>query len=196
MVARVILKPRFKGQVGSKDHVTPAQVRGAFAVMVLLGVTWVFGPFAVNEAKLVFNYIFCVLNSLQGFLIFIFRCLFNPEARMAWILLMKSGEFKRRKGPIRSISETSSKAESKLNGSYADTNTVKTNVFNSVGWQKHKNCLNNGKNNLDSKRQFENGFKIAYDSIKIGGNETDRNNSLFTKNGRKGSCEKNDFTKM
>lgn len=100
-------------------------------MMTLLGVTWVFGPFAINEAKVVINYVFTVLNSLQGFLIFVFRCCFNPEVRMAWILLIKTGKFKRRKGPIKAfISDTnSSKAESRANGSVADT--LKSNVFNS-----------------------------------------------------------------
>ncbi|ESO84327.1 hypothetical protein LOTGIDRAFT_74363, partial [Lottia gigantea] len=84
MVARVILKPRFQQQERGTMTVTPAQVRGAFTVMILLGITWVFGPLAIREAKLVFNYLFCILNSLQGFMIFVFRCLFNPEARLAW----------------------------------------------------------------------------------------------------------------
>ena len=131
MVSRVILRPRFHGQVSSSDSLNPAQIRGAFTVMTLLGVTWVFGPFAISEAKLVINYLFTILNSLQGFLIFIFRCCFNPEVRMSWMLLIKTGKFKRRKGPIKAfISDTtSSKAESRINGSVADT--LKSNVFNS-----------------------------------------------------------------
>lgn len=93
LVARVIMKPRFKGSIGKneKEKVSPAQVRGAFTVMVLLGVTWVFGPVAINESKIVFNYLFTILNSLQGFLIFVFRCLLNTEARSAWVLLIKTG---------------------------------------------------------------------------------------------------------
>ncbi|XP_053377693.1 adhesion G-protein coupled receptor G6-like isoform X3 [Mercenaria mercenaria] len=146
MVSRVILKPKFHGQVGrnASDSVTPAQIRGAFTVMTLLGVTWVFGPFAINEAKVVVNYIFTVLNSLQGFLIFVFRCCFNPEVRMAWVMLIKTGKFKRRKGPATAYTSdsTSSKSESKLNGSVNDT--MKSNVYNSLG--KQRNVLNNDKN--------------------------------------------------
>ena len=146
MVSRVILKPKFHGQVGknASDSVTPAQIRGAFTVMTLLGVTWVFGPFAINEAKVVVNYIFTILNSLQGFLIFVFRCCFNPEVRMAWVMLIKTGKFKRRKGPATAYTSdsTSSKSESKLNGSVNDT--MKSNVYNSLG--KQRNVLNNDKN--------------------------------------------------
>ena len=118
-------------------------------MMTLLGITWVFGPFAINEAKLVINYLFTILNSLQGFLIFIFRCCFNPEVRMAWILLIKTGKFKRRKGPIKAfISDTnSSKAESRANGSIAET--LKSNVFNSNSTGSQPNGVSNGIGNGD-----------------------------------------------
>lgn len=143
MVSRVILKPRFKGQVGSNDSINPAQIRGAFTVMTLLGVTWVFGPLAINEAKIVINYLFAILNSLQGFLIFVFRCCFNPEVRASWILLIKTGKFKRRKGPVTYTSETSSKGDSKANGSYTDT--MKSKLYNnSLG--KNKNNVHIGRN--------------------------------------------------
>ena len=116
-------------------------------MMTLLGITWVFGPLAINEAKLVINYLFTILNSLQGFLIFIFRCCFNPEVRMAWILLLKTGKFKRRKGPIKAfISDTnSSKAESRGNGSVAET--LKSNVFNSNSTGSQPNGVSNGVSN-------------------------------------------------
>ncbi|KAK3581267.1 hypothetical protein CHS0354_032998, partial [Potamilus streckersoni] len=145
MVSRVILKPKFKGQVGSsKDSLTPAQIRGAFTVMVLLGITWVFGPLAINDAKIVFNYVFTILNSLQGFLIFVFRCFFNPEVRMSWVLLIKTGKFKRRKGPIKSFvsDSSSSRVESRLSGSINETQ--KTNLYNSVGKQRSQNILHSG----------------------------------------------------
>ncbi|RUS82142.1 hypothetical protein EGW08_010116, partial [Elysia chlorotica] len=84
IVARVILKPKFQSKKEASSSVTIAQVRGAFMVMILLGVTWLFGPLAVEDARLVFSYIFCICNSLQGCLIFFFRCLLNPEAQLAW----------------------------------------------------------------------------------------------------------------
>ncbi|XP_055884146.1 adhesion G protein-coupled receptor E2-like isoform X3 [Biomphalaria glabrata] len=124
MVSRVILKPKFQQQLTTETvTITPAQIRGAFTVMFLLGITWVFGPLAINEAKLVFSYIFCICNSLQGFLIFVFRCLFNPEAKLAWIQLFKTGTLKRRRGPYKSSnSDYTSKAvdnrfQSNSNGS-------------------------------------------------------------------------------
>lgn len=90
---------------------TPAQVRGALTVMFLLGITWVFGPLAIGKATVVFSYLFCICNSLQGCLIFIFRCLFNPEARLAWEQLVKTGTLKRRRGPIKSAYTDSSSSK-------------------------------------------------------------------------------------
>ncbi|PVD24968.1 hypothetical protein C0Q70_15464 [Pomacea canaliculata] len=139
------------------------QVRGAFTVMFLLGVTWVFGPLAINEAKVVFNYLFCILNSLQGFLIFVFRCLFNPEARLAWVQLIKTGTLKKRRGPVPSTfsSDSSSKCDSHLKSSatgtfhsrqgggghggsggdsyVGSTTTTKTSLIQSNGWHPKMN---------------------------------------------------------
>ncbi|CAL1531495.1 unnamed protein product [Lymnaea stagnalis] len=151
MVARVILKPKFQQQLNNDTvTITPAQIRGAFTVMFLLGITWVFGPLAINEAKLVFSYIFCICNSLQGFLIFVFRCLLNPEAKLAWVQLFQTGTLKRRRGPIKSVyTDSSSKAEgnqrrmSNSNGSgFLSTGSTKVNLTKSGnGFHPHPHQL-------------------------------------------------------
>jgi hypothetical protein len=48
--------------------------KAAFSFMFLLGITWVFGAIAVDEATLAFFYLFAILNSLQGLFLFIFHC--------------------------------------------------------------------------------------------------------------------------
>ena len=46
----------------------------------------------------------------QGFLIFVFRCLCNPEAKLGWLQLFTTGTLKRRRGPIKSqYTDTSSR---------------------------------------------------------------------------------------
>lgn len=47
-------------------------VRRGIAIMVLLGLTWFFGIFAIGDAKPVFQYLFCIFNTLQGLFVFIF----------------------------------------------------------------------------------------------------------------------------
>ncbi|XP_064434258.1 adhesion G-protein coupled receptor D1 isoform X3 [Mirounga angustirostris] len=57
----------------------------AVAVLLpILGTSWIFGVLAVNSQALAFQYIFAILNSLQGFFIFLFHCLLNSEVRAAF----------------------------------------------------------------------------------------------------------------
>nr|XP_048289665.1 adhesion G-protein coupled receptor D1 isoform X2 [Myodes glareolus] len=71
----------------------------AVAVLLpILGTSWVFGVLAVSDRALVFQYMFAVLNSLQGLFIFLFHCLLNSEVRAAfkhktkvWSLTSSSG---------------------------------------------------------------------------------------------------------
>jgi len=50
----------------------------------LLGLTWVFGLLAVMDAGLVFQYIFTILNSAQGMLIFLLHVVRNSDVRAAF----------------------------------------------------------------------------------------------------------------
>ena len=54
-------------------------------VMFLFGLTWLFGAFTVADASLAFQILFVVFNSLQGFFIFLFFCVFSKDARELWI---------------------------------------------------------------------------------------------------------------
>uniref|UniRef100_T1IQ43 Uncharacterized protein n=1 Tax=Strigamia maritima TaxID=126957 RepID=T1IQ43_STRMM len=121
LVTRVLFQPRLTGQACRKDkNVTFAQVRGAFTVMTLLGVTWVFGALAVGPAKVPFQYIFCILNSLQGFIIFIVRCIQYPEARWAWKQLMRTGTLKKYRG----VANFSGSSNSQCNGKEANDHSA------------------------------------------------------------------------
>ena len=46
--------------------------------------TWVFGFFAIEGARLVFQYLFCIFNSVQGLFIFLFHVLRDKGVREAW----------------------------------------------------------------------------------------------------------------
>lgn len=57
------------------------QVRSAFTISVLLGLSWVFALLAVGDAREVFQWLFTVLNSTQGFVIFVLYTVRNTEIR-------------------------------------------------------------------------------------------------------------------
>ncbi|XP_054635927.1 putative adhesion G protein-coupled receptor E4P isoform X2 [Dunckerocampus dactyliophorus] len=53
----------------------------AIAQMCILGLMWVFGAFLFRKGNIVAEYIFTVLNSLQGALVFIMHCLLSRQVR-------------------------------------------------------------------------------------------------------------------
>lgn len=64
------------------------KIKRAFGILILVGITWMFGFFAVADARLLFHYMFAVCNSLQGFAIFIFYCVIQKKVRECWWALL------------------------------------------------------------------------------------------------------------
>ncbi|XP_077985319.1 adhesion G protein-coupled receptor L4-like [Glandiceps talaboti] len=58
-----------------------ASVKAAIVLLPLLGMTWLFGLVSVNRHTIFFEYVFAILNSLQGFFIFVFYCFNSSEVR-------------------------------------------------------------------------------------------------------------------
>lgn len=54
------------------------------AFILLFSLTWLFGFLVVANGIIAFQYIFCILNSLQGFFIFVFYGLKNENVRKSW----------------------------------------------------------------------------------------------------------------
>ncbi|XP_038569925.1 adhesion G protein-coupled receptor E5 [Micropterus salmoides] len=65
----------------SKLHKMKAFTVTAIAQMCILGLMWVFGAFLFEESSIVVAYIFTILNSLQGALVFIMHCLLSKQVR-------------------------------------------------------------------------------------------------------------------
>ncbi|XP_019646073.1 PREDICTED: adhesion G protein-coupled receptor L3-like [Branchiostoma belcheri] len=58
------------------------QIRRACSIMALFGLTWVFGFFVIDEERhVVFAYLFCIFNTLQGLFIFIFHCVMREDMK-------------------------------------------------------------------------------------------------------------------
>ncbi|XP_077985318.1 adhesion G-protein coupled receptor D1-like [Glandiceps talaboti] len=58
-----------------------ASVKAAIVLLPLLGMTWLFGLVSVNRHTIFFEYVFAILNSLQGFFIFVLYCFKSSEVR-------------------------------------------------------------------------------------------------------------------
>ena len=67
------------------------EARRAFSCSVLLGTTYVFGVLAIKDVKLLFQTVFCIFNSLQGFFIFVFYVAMNEDVLKEWKSLCLSG---------------------------------------------------------------------------------------------------------
>lgn len=72
-----------------------SEARITFTCNVLLGTTWTFALLAVGKATLIFQWLFCVFNSLQGFFIFYFYTVRNQDVRKAYLGKLKKGNTKR-----------------------------------------------------------------------------------------------------
>ncbi|XP_065683123.1 adhesion G-protein coupled receptor G2 isoform X2 [Hydra vulgaris] len=65
------------------------KVRNAFACSALLGLTWIFAILAVGKATVVFQWLFCIFNSLQGFFIFLFYTVGNKQVKEELMLFLE-----------------------------------------------------------------------------------------------------------
>jgi hypothetical protein len=73
-------KKSMKGKKENKEkEVAKSILKATLILLPLLGLTWVFGLFAVNENTAVFAWLFTIFNSLQGFFIFFFHVLRNKR---------------------------------------------------------------------------------------------------------------------
>ena len=71
------------------------ELRAVFSVSVLLGLSWIFGALinvGGSSSSLVFQYLFAITTTLQGFAVFIFHGLLNQQVREALLAMMR-GEY-------------------------------------------------------------------------------------------------------
>ena len=61
-----------------------ATTKAALCLTVLLGVTWLVGVPMMDDATLAFQYIFAILNTLQGFAIFLFQIASKKDVQKLW----------------------------------------------------------------------------------------------------------------
>ncbi|XP_058267038.1 adhesion G-protein coupled receptor G4 isoform X1 [Hemibagrus wyckioides] len=70
------------------------ELRGVTSLTLLLGLTWSSAFLTWGDARVPLLYIFSILNSLQGFFIFLFQCLMKENVRKQWRVHLCFGRFK------------------------------------------------------------------------------------------------------
>ena len=76
-----VLETKFKSKL-NRSHSSRRPFRYVvFGVIVLIGLPWAFAFFAVKKATMVFQWLFCITSSAQGFFIFIYFVVLNSEIR-------------------------------------------------------------------------------------------------------------------
>ncbi|XP_072047497.1 adhesion G-protein coupled receptor G7-like [Amphiura filiformis] len=88
LVLRSIFRPRpgVGGRVRSESEKNEKKIltkrfQNTIAISCLLGLTWVFGFLAIDDAVIVFQWLFCIFNAFQGVFIFIIFCLKQKDVR-------------------------------------------------------------------------------------------------------------------
>ncbi|WAR07986.1 AGRD1-like protein [Mya arenaria] len=62
-----------------------AGIRSIAILIPVFGLTWIFGVFAINEATLVFQWLYVILNTLQGVMIFVVKCVMDRKIRKEFL---------------------------------------------------------------------------------------------------------------
>uniref|UniRef100_A0A8C7DYA7 Uncharacterized protein n=1 Tax=Oncorhynchus kisutch TaxID=8019 RepID=A0A8C7DYA7_ONCKI len=75
-------------------HCAMHDLRAVASLTFLLGLTWPIAFFTWGPARVPMLYLFSVLNSLQGFFIFVFHCLMKENVRKQWRIHLCCGRFR------------------------------------------------------------------------------------------------------
>lgn len=82
LVVKTVIKST-SGQANINTNSTFASIRAVLVLFPILGLTWIFGLFALNHDSVVWKYLFIIFNGTQGFLIFIIYGIGKREVRIA-----------------------------------------------------------------------------------------------------------------
>lgn len=119
LVIRVLIKHSVRKL---KNANTTKKLKGTFkalisimSIMSMFGLQWLFGALTIAEASLVFQWLFVIFSTLQGFFLFLFFVVLGKETRDEWLNLISFGRRKRERS--RSTSTQQKHQHSKSNTS-------------------------------------------------------------------------------
>ena len=95
VIVMSVLAKQIHKKFANKEHANRKTVVrlmiSMMVVMALFGLTWVFGALTVREASTAFQFLCAIFNSLQGFFISLFFCVFGKEGREFWLQVLCCG---------------------------------------------------------------------------------------------------------
>ena len=99
LVARVLVKHSKRNIQRAKDDkkvmkATLKTLVSLVSVMLMFGLSWLFGALSVSQAAIVFQWLFVIFNTTQGFWLFVFFCVIGNDAREEWKKLLSCYRYK------------------------------------------------------------------------------------------------------
>ncbi|XP_060900813.1 adhesion G protein-coupled receptor L2-like isoform X7 [Labrus mixtus] len=151
-------------------------VMGAFALLCLLGLTWSFGLFFLNESSIVMAYLFTIFNTLQGMFIFIFHCLLQKKVRKEYSKCFRQSQccgalppegphISAKTATSRSTARYSSATQSRIRRMWNDTVRKQSESSFISGDINSTSTLNQGQHSLSNSRDIS-----AMDTLPLNGN--------------------------
>lgn len=128
MVTVVLIKHTRKklGKGNKKKEVTQGTIKALLSivsVMVMFGLSWLFGALSISDGAIVFQWPFVIFNTLQGFILFLFSCVIGKDARDEWTNLLTC--YRRKKNQRHSTVSHSQTSSSRLRKSGSQSNSTK-----------------------------------------------------------------------
>ncbi|XP_076077318.1 uncharacterized protein LOC143047880 [Mytilus galloprovincialis] len=152
LVMKKITSDKTRPSQAKKKKTTTEQVKAGIRkvciILPLFGVTWVLGAFSINEETVVFQYLFAVFNSLQGFFIFLMNIVLDKQVREGIHKIRKQKADKSSTYSQKNTTKESSVPSTGLG--FTDIEKSKTHAtgpINSIANNKYSHQMNNGKDN-------------------------------------------------
>ena len=125
---------RKKEQAGTKTVVR--LIISVTGIMFLFGISWLFAALTitVEEIRTPSQVLFTIFNSLQGFFVFLFFCVFSNEARESWKEFLSGGRYKSSSlHPSRTPGNMEMHRRSEDTRGYSSSGTILRNYSSSIG---------------------------------------------------------------
>ena len=66
-------------------------------VMIIFGLSWFSAAMTIAQASIAFQYVFVICSTSQGFILFLFYCVFSKPSRDEWLRFLRCGKVDHRK---------------------------------------------------------------------------------------------------